>query len=314
MLTQSVAAAVLLLAASPVVADPPAPADPLTATVHTEDADRFATLFAKTDGQPTAEQLQSDYLDSGSYGIEVFTPDRIVSAQWLAKAVAHNPDDYRKAIQTCLPLARQATADLRSIYLGLHGALPEARLPQVYFVFGAGNSGGTAGLGAQVLGLEVLCQGAADPAAFRRTVRHFFAHETVHAFQRDAGGDADERSLLEDVLAEGAADFIARLVTGEEPDTERAEWARPREAELWRRFQADIAPKTGAADPEEGKRWVGNYSTPPDGWPSELGYWIGLRIWERYYAAAADKRAALDEMLTLRDPAEVLRIGAFKRD
>lgn len=232
-LIRSLVATVLVFAPFPAVASRPAPVDPLTVTVHTEDAGAFAALFAEMGGQPTAEQLQDGYLDSGSYGIEVFTPNRIVSAQRLAKAVADNPDDYRKAIDTCLPLARQTTADLRSIYLGLHGALPEARLPQIYFVFGADNSGGTAGAGAQVLGLEVLCRGADTPAEFRRMVRHFFAHETVHAIQRDTGGDADEQSLLEDVLVEGAADFIARLVTGEEPDTERAEWARPREANLW---------------------------------------------------------------------------------
>ena len=288
-------------------AEPPSAADPLTAAVHLEDVEAFAALFAETNGRPSAAQLEAHYLAPGSYGVEVFTPNRIVGADHLADAIASRPDDYRRAIQTCLPLARQSNADLRSIYLGLHGALPDADLPQIFFVFGAGNSGGTAASGAQVLGLEVLCRQAGTPAKFRRLVRHFFAHETVHALQSDSGNE----SLLHAVLAEGAADFIAQLVTGEEPDAERAAWALPQEAELWQQFEHDIAlPASANAD----QRWVGNYGSPPEGWPGELGYWIGLRIWERYYAAAPDKRAALAAMLTIPNPDAVLRQGAFRDD
>ena len=32
---------------------PPPPADPLTATIHTEDAERFARLFTATKGKPS---------------------------------------------------------------------------------------------------------------------------------------------------------------------------------------------------------------------------------------------------------------------
>ena len=316
--------AMAAMTAATVVAAAPRPpaADPLTATVHAEDADRFAALFLRTGGHPTAAQLQRDYLDKGGVAIGVFTPGRIVDADHLAKAIAAHPERYAEAIRTCLPAARQADADLRSIYLALHGALPQATLPQIYLVFGAGNSGGTAQPGAQVLGLEVLCRLAPTPAAFRQTLRHFFAHETVHSFQADAGSTLVTDPLLTAVLVEGAADFIARLVTGAEPDAARAAWAAPREAALWKQFSADIAltrSLTDQDDPADGspeatayKRWVGNYGSAPAGWPGELGYWIGMRIWERYYAAAVDKHAALQAMLTVRDPRAILKAGAYR--
>lgn len=298
-------------------------ADPLTATIHSEDADRFAALFAKTKGKPTAAQLKRDYLDKGSFGVGVFTPGRIVDADRLARAIAADPARYATAIKTCLPAAKAATADLRSIYLGLHGALPGVKLPQVYVLFGAGNSGGTAKPGAQVLGLEVLCGMSPTPEKLRRTLRHFFAHETVHSFQQDAGMTLARDPLLSAILVEGAADFIAQLVTGEEPDAARAAWAAPREVELWRRFQADIAltrTLTDTDDPADGSpearayaRWVGNYNHPPAGWPPEVGYWMGLRIWQRYYAAAPDKHAALSAMLTVRDPRAILAAGPLPR-
>jgi hypothetical protein len=311
----------LLLVAS---ANPPRPtdADPLTATINTEDVDRFAALMTRTGGKPTAVQLQRGYLDHGSFGIGVFTPDRIVGAEHLATAISKNPSDYALAVERCLPWAKEMTADLRSIYLGLHGALPSARLPQIYLVVGAGNSGGTAEPGAQVLGLEVLCRIAPTRTAFRTTMRHFFAHETVHSFQQDAGMTIGADPLLTQVLAEGAADFIARLVTGEEPDDSRAAWAEPREGELWRQFEYDVAltrPLKGDAMPSPGsperaafKRWIGNYNNPPAGWPGELGYWMGMRIWERRYVAATDKRAVLREMLSVSSPVAVMRAGAYE--
>ena len=302
-------------------ARPPA-ADPLTVSVHTEDADRFAALFARTRGKPTAAQIQREYLDKGSYGVGVFTPGRIENAAHLADTIAMKTDYYAKAIRVCLPEARKANADLRSIYLGLHGALPDAKLPQIYFVFGAANSGGTAKPGAQVLGVEVLCEVSATPAAFRQTLRQFFAHETVHSFQEDAGMSLATDPLLTSILVEGAADFIARLVTGEEPNSARAVWAMPRERELWKQFEADIALTrrlTGEDDPAKGtpeaqayRRWIGNYGSAPNGWPGELGYWVGMRIWERYYAAAPDKLAALRAMLRVGDPRAILKAGAYK--
>src|SRR5690606_6303016 len=130
-------------------------------------------------------------------------------------------------------------------------------------------------------------------------------HETVHVLQQDTGLAYERDALLHNILTESAADFISQLVTGEEPDAARAEWAEPREAELWKQFLADIQLTREAKEyrndssPEGSafRRWIGNYDNAPDGWPGELGYWMGLKIWERYYEAASDKHAVLQEML-----------------
>ncbi len=299
---------------------PPPPADPLTVTIQVEDADRFAALFRRTNGAPTAAQIEAEYLKPGSYGIQVFTRGRIKDAANLAAKIAQKPDSYRRAIETCLPAARAANADLRSVYLGLRGLLPEAKLPQIYLVFGAGNSGGTAGPGAQVLGLEVLCETASEPAAFRALLRQFYAHETVHTLQQNPGEAAFKTPLLASVLAEGGADFITSLVTGEVPDPKRAQWAAAREGELWRQFQADLL-ATRDVDlqkvPREAPqsqaffRWIGNYGRAPEGWPHEVGYWLGMRIWQSYFEAAADKQQAVRDVLSWTDPEAILRKSGY---
>jgi hypothetical protein len=312
-----IAAALLIAGAARSAPPVPPPADPLTASIHSEDVERFARVFDATRGAPSADQLQRGYLDGASYGVAVFTPDRIVSAAHLAQAVAHDPAQYRRALTQCLPRVKAATTDLHAIYLALHGLLPEAALPQIYVVIGAGNSGGTAGPNAQVLGLEVLC--AQDPSAdgLRTTLRRFFAHETVHTFQHEPKDEAAS-PLLAKALTEGAADFIAALVTGQTPEPARAAWAAPREAELWAQFRKDMAatrPAAARADPAAARaathRWLENYQAAPPGWPFEAGYWVGMRIWQSYYDRAPDKHRAIREMLDWDDADAMLARSGY---
>ena len=299
-------------------ADQPAPADPITATIHTEDAERFARIFEAAKGNPSAEQLQKGYLDGGSYGIKVFTPNRIVNAEHLAAAVSKNSAAYEHAIRVCLPRLNQYDADLRSIYLAMHGLFPDKPLPQIFIVFGAASSGGTAGPNAQVLGLEVLCATSDDtPDGLRTTLRRFFAHETVHTFQ-SVPTDASKSPLLASALIEGGADFIASIVTGQIPDPQRANWAGAREADLWAQFQKDMQADqmpTSTESPRAANqarlRWIGNYKAAPPGWPVEAGYWIGMRIWQCYYEAAPDKHKAIRDVLDWNDPGLILRESRY---
>ena len=305
----------------PAAAGPPAAraVDPLSADIDARDAVRFARLMQ--DGAvPSAALLQRDYLDGSGPGVKIFTPNRIVDAARLARAVAAKPDDYRYAIRTCLPQLPALGSDLRAIYLAFAGLLPERPLPAIHVVFGAGNSGGTADATAQVIGLEVTCRPGTTPAAFRTTMRGFFAHETVHTWQSDETPEALADPLLGQALREGVADYLASVVTGEVPDPDRDAWARGREAWLWQEFQRDRAAMLADADSVRKpmsspryRRWFANYGSPPAGWPYEAGYWVGMRICAAYVARAADQRAAIRELIELRDPAAILKASGYGR-
>lgn len=318
----SLACAGLILPNSAVAADGPdsPPLDALTADIETGDADRFAALFARTGGKPAAEQLQQDYISLGSPGLAIFTPHRIVDGQNMATAILSDRERYAKAINTCLPVIKSTTAELRATYLAFQGLFPDRPLPRIYLVVGANNSGGTAGPGAQVLGLEVLCAIAKTDEDLREIMRTFYAHETVHVLQ-GATDAAGANILLASVLQEGAADFIARIVTGKQPDPARADWAMPREAELWQQFEHDLQTlhtvpwdelKRDTPQWSAFSRWIANAGNAPPGWPSETGYWIGQRIWERWYAQQPDKRAAIRQMLAPPDPEAILAAGRFR--
>jgi hypothetical protein len=307
----------LLLWAALVLAGPAFAAgeDPLTVQLRADDARRFAKAFEAS--HTSAAELQAEYLTGAGRGVEIFTPGRIRSAEVLAASVAKRSADYAHAIRTCLPLVDSLNEELRATYLAYRGLLPELPLPSVYLVFGAGNSGGTAAPDAQVLGLEVMCRSGVTPEAFRASMRSMFAHETAHTWQREPN-DEPRDFLLYAALGEGTPDLLARIVSGRQPSAEREAWARGREAEIWRRFEADRAIVLRGEQPakaEAMRRWFGNYGDKfpnlPQGWPSELGYWVGMNIAQAYLDKAPDQRAALRELLRNSDPAALLRASAY---
>lgn len=312
---------------APPTEPPPAPTtdavDPLTARVDDSAAQHFAQLWRDTDGKPTADQIEERYLRDGGRGVEVFTPYRIRNAEHLAATVAESPDLYRNAVERCLPWVADTNAELRASYLALRGLLPDQPLPQIAVVIGAGNSGGTADTGIQVIGLEVLCRLSPTRELFNGKMRQFFAHETVHTFQPRPSAEARKNPLLASALVEGVADYITDVVTARVPDAERDTWARAREAQVWRDFQHDAAivqagmGSDGNATPEAEAaygRWFGNAGSPPEGWPSELGYWVGMRIAQSYVAQAKDPHKAIDTLIEAADPAAILADSGYGRD
>lgn len=315
------AAALIVGCPAIATAQPAAPiVDPLTVRIDDSDARRFAALWKASRGTPTAPQVQAQYLDKGGRAIEVFTLGRIGNAEQLARKIAANPTLYRDAVERCLPWVEGTNAQLRSVYLGLKGLLPNRRLPVIAVVVGANNSGGTAAEAIQVIGLEVICRLSPTRAKFEDHMRAFFAHETVHTLQADTPPPDRAKILLAAALNEGVADYVTSLVTGTVPDAARHEWACARETWIWQQFHADAAIVGGDADTkgELGKRgqaafrrWFGNAGSGPLGWPDELGYWVGMRIAQSYVAASADPHVAIGQLLSPTDPASILAKSGY---
>jgi hypothetical protein len=308
-----IAAAVLLGSSQPNT-------DPLDIRILSEDADRFAALFTATNGKPNAAQLQRDYLDKASRGVAIFTPYRIENAANLAASVASNTARYDYAIKTCLPLLADLNRELVATYLAYRGLLPEKPLPKIYVVFGAANSGGTAEPDAQVIGLEVMCGPGTSVADFRRNMRNIFAHETVHSWQTAPSKEAAKNLLLLLALREGVPDYLASIVTGNEPSPERENWGRAKEADIWRDFQKDAAIILASKSEDFSKdkassdavgRWFGNVGSAPAGMPSEAGYWVGMQIAKAYVAKASNKKQAIDTLIKAQDPMAILKASGY---
>ncbi len=272
-----------------------------------DDAQRFAAVFKATGGSPGADVLQSDYLAPGTPGIAIFTEYRIKNAANLAHAVSALRPDYDHAITLCLPEAQRMRDEVSSTIGKVATLVGDSGSAPAYFLFGAGNSGGTASAGGLGIGLEVICQDARTPAQARQIIREFVAHEMTHVFQVRNGLEMKDRDLLQHTLSEGFADFIMGRMLGADTsiDANRRAYGIAHEAELWHQFQADVAADKDDAD------WLFNVGRAPAGKPSDLGYWLGRRVCESYYAHAADKAQAVRTLLLLKDPKAILRDSGY---
>lgn len=270
-----------------------------------DDAERLAALLARP-GLPDAVALQAGYLDPATLGVRVFTPHRIRDAATLAAAIAAHPDDYRRAVQTCLPVARLLQPEMTRLSARLGELLGVRETATAWVVFGAGNSGGTAGPEGLALGLEVVCREATDEAAARQVLVDFLAHELVHVHQDRAGTVQSDSDLLRQALVEGLADHVMTEATGGNAvaDRERHRYGLSNEASLWREFEAAVAEGRGLGG------WLYGPSGVP-GRPPDMGYWIGRRICEAYVAGAPDPVAARRTLLELRDPVAILRASGY---
>ncbi|MDI4635326.1 hypothetical protein J7U46_19845 [Pelomonas sp. V22] len=279
------------------------------ASVRLEDAERFAKLFASTP-TPSAAQLDELYLKPGSEGVAGFIKYRIKSADNLAERVATLQADYRKGIELCLPAARKLQPQAEQTIAKVQALLGRTDTAPVYMLFGGGNSGGTASSKALMLGLEVLCRSANTELEATRIITEFVAHEVTHVYQNRSMKASPTGDLLQAMLVEGFADFAMTMAMGEQAasDAERSAYGLAREHELWEKAQADF--KHGD---KQLRNWMYNNNTPrAAGEPADLGYWLGKRICEAYYARATDKTAALQILLEMADPAQILRDSGYQ--
>lgn len=280
---------------------PPAPPRALVLA----DAERFAALWSAHGGQPDAAALRAGYLEPGSPGVGLFTPHRIQSAENLARAVASEGSDYRHAIEHCLPAARAMADEVEQDIARIGQLLGRSDVAPAYVLFGAGNSGGTAGPEGLALGLEVVCRGVASPAEAKARLRGFVLHEMTHVHQERVQTAPGQDTLLRQILVEGFADFVMEQASGgrERADLGREQHGLANEAALWREIQPALPREVGHSD------WL---YRPAAGRPADMGYWIGKRICEAYVARATDKQAAMSVLLELREPERILRDSGYR--
>jgi hypothetical protein len=112
-------------------------------------------------------------------------------------------------------------------------------------------------------------------------------HEYVHTQQTSH----DIVDLLGGCLQEGSADFITGLVIGRPMNTSYIVYGRAHEAELKKEFLRDMFSMAAFS------RWLYNGSNAKV--MADLGYFMGYAICGAYYQHAANKQAAISDIIQL---------------
>lgn len=133
-------ACALVWAATPVLAESALAADDQAtagAVVQTSDVDLFYRVYEAADGRPTAEQLQRDYLDQGSDGLQLFIQLRNITGERIADTLAAMPAVYADA-RRCMAVLPRARERLEAALQTLGHLYPEARFPPITIAIGRG--------------------------------------------------------------------------------------------------------------------------------------------------------------------------------
>jgi hypothetical protein len=283
---------------------------PITAKFVTSDIDLFWRAYDLSTPENMAETFDREYLARGSAGLAEFTKLRITNGKALAKSVNAAPKYYAalrapsRQVERYKPAMVAAFQCLRAIY-------PQAVMPDVYFVIGRMNSGGTVDASKLLIGVDMFGRGNEETITelgkwHRATVSpieripFIVAHELIHAQQSNPANE----TLLAASLHEGVADFIAELIAGQNINPHLHAFAKTRHVELWRKFEKAMLEKDLG-------EWLFQGEKATAEWPADLGYYMGFRIAEAYYAQHVDKTKAIRDMLNINDPVAFLGASGY---
>jgi hypothetical protein len=286
----------------------------------TSDIANFWRVFDKASLIDAADLFQREYIDAGTPGLHAFIEGRIVNGRALAAAVVARPRFYAAIRKSTLTLDQkpEIKAEIQAAFRRLKEIYPEAVFPDVYFLIGRMNSGGTTDGGQGLLiGVEMNARDESTPVDeltnWERTsigeiahLPYIVAHEIIHIEQQHANsqrGTHEKATLLEQALAEGGADFLGEMISGGIINRVQRTYGDEHEQVLWTEFGA-------AMHGSDTKRWLYNGANIKDR-PGDMGYYVGFKICEAYYRRATDKKEAIRRILSISDSDGLLKDSGY---
>jgi uncharacterized protein YjaZ len=133
-------------------------------------------------------------------------------------------------------------------------------------------------------------------------IPYIVAHELIHFQQKNW---KESPTLLEQSIVEGSADFLGELICGVNTNKAANDYGNTNRERLCREFVTRMD-STSYVD------WLYGVSGKDDR-PNDLGYWIGYKITEQYFANATVKRKAIGEILDIKDYKAFLNKSGYLR-
>jgi len=302
-------------------AGPNVTADPAAAQIVTSDLLHFWAAYDAGGKNGLASEFQSKYLDVASDGLRDFIPLRSLTASSLAQMVTADPRYFASIRATNLAFATDGAlaARIRGNFATIKTLYPPSVFPPVTLLIGRFSTGGTTSANGMLIGSEFYSRAVDTPleelGTFQRTnvksadsLPIIVSHEHAHILQARANGifGHSNKNLLEQSLIEGGADFIGELSSGGNINAWLRPIALPMESSLWADFKSEM-------HGTDVSRWLYNQgtSTATATRPGDLGYFIGYRIAEAYYAKQADKVAALRNIIEIKDADAFLAASGY---
>ncbi len=287
-----------------------------------DDINRFQVAYNEYVKSQNADVFE-DYLNNGTLGLQEFRSQFALTPKVLKKSIDVHPKFYQSLKDLKERMIAQEDA-VNEAFDSLQQLFPNHQMPQVYYVVGGLRAGGQGGEGNYVLiGAETYARHkSTDMTEFSqkarlfdaKTVSNIVAHEAAHIIQEDLQGreqylsiytQPGKGTLLAYALREGAAEFIAKLVSGSHINPQAEEYGLQQELALWENF------KESRAETDLGDWFFYRPRQHPE-WPIDLGYWLGYRISSAYYDSRSNKHKAVRDILGVTDYENFLQQSGYQ--
>ncbi len=290
---------------------------PQDAKLIFDDVPRFWAAYDLAADKKRASQkaavFRQHYLGSGSAGLIEYHWIKTKSMEYLVKKIEAS-QAYYDGIRSETLRAAAYEPQIREGFKRLKNLYPDAYFPDVSFVVGRLNSGGTAGPSGMLIGLDVWSWTEGVPVdgisvGFQKILKssslarlpYVVIHEHIHSLQ----AYTDETSLLLSALQEGTADFLALKSLPEASLPPYFVWGAKNEAMIWDKFKQQMHGK-------DNSQWIANNgSDVGENWHADLGYFVGAQIAEAYYLQADDKQQAIKDLLLINDAKAILNKSGY---
>ncbi|MEO7215578.1 Ig-like domain-containing protein [Mucilaginibacter sp.] len=268
--------------------------------VYTSDIDRFWSAFdsvrSTNDTAKQVQFVQKLYVDKGSEGLKAFMQARDYDAKLWVELINKYPKFWLSIKANTLSVKGQVNLITTAVET-LKKMYPEMRPAKMYFTIGGLRSGGTTTGDMVLVGAEIAtADNHTDASELGDWLKTVFKnqqisnivglniHEYVHT-QQKLGGN----TVLVQCIREGAADFIAELVTKTPNTSAYVIYGREHEKELKQKFNIDMfSTATGL--------WLYNGTNNSH---ADLGYFIGYAICKAYYQQHSNKEQAIRNIIEL---------------
>lgn len=275
--------------------------DPANSKFYYEDVSNFVNAFEKSrlDWAKAPSYFYDDYFSKASKGLFFFQKFKIESSAHQFSYRVEDKKQYFEAILPNLQKLKLQESTIRNYLDTFEELYPEAVFPDIYYLVGCFNAGGTSTPLGLLIGTEMHSK--TDDASLvnfsnweKKVVRNFSnlplitIHELVHIQQQKG-----YNNLLGNSIYEGAADFISELICGSHINQYVHDWADKKEFEIWTDFKSEMYGSNS-------NNWIGNADRAKDK-PADLGYYVGYKICESYYNRQVDKTKAMRDILSITD-------------
>jgi hypothetical protein len=282
--------------------------DPKKALFVYDDILTFLEVFPLLEAAENPKAvIQSEYLNKGTSGLKMFIQKYDLTADRIIKAVEKKQKKYA-TLAELPPWLKEQEEGLRRAYVKMKQLIPEVVFSPVYYLVGSFRGIGSGSTEGVLISVEKFV-----PA--EKHLAPLIIHEMIHIQQVIAIGyekyiaifdPEKEKTLLALCIREGAAEYLAHLVTGGITQDEAYTYTVENEKRIWERFQKEMhGSETGD--------WMWAKPKNPEQ-PMHIGYTLGFRIVEAYHENAEDKAQAVKEILSVTDyPAFLEHSGYAKR-